>query len=146
MQSFRHPPHPVWVSERTYSLRPSSTSEVSLSTFEMIRHYPYYFMGCLPWHSSPNGLQPTPIISEILWVCTTYSHPTHRFIHNKWYFRQRARGWLTNVTPSLRDLFSLSDPRHSSHAPSHRPSTLEFCLIEVCPLVEHTWHPYSVGD
>ena len=57
------------------------------------------------------SLQWHPIISEVLWV------------------RQRARGWLTNVTPSLRGLFPLSAPWPSSRAPSHRPSTFEPCVL-----------------
>ena len=35
----------------------------------------------------------------------------------------------SNVTPSLSSLFLLSDPWHSSHSPSHRPSTPKPCAL-----------------
>ena len=54
-----------------------------------------------------------------------------------WGIRQRARGWLTNVTLSLSGLFPLSDLWYSSQAPSHRPSTFEPCVL-LMPL-SRTW-------
>ena len=42
-----------------------------------------------------------------------------------------------HVIPSLKVLFTLSDPWHSSSAPSHRQSTFELCDFYLCPLVEH---------
>ena len=43
----------------------------------------------------------------------------------------------SNVTPSLRGLFPLSDLWYSSQAPSHRPSTFEPCVL-LMPL-SRTW-------
>ena len=52
--------------------------------------------------------------------------------------------WCTLAThlPSLclGVLFTPSDPWHSSHSPSHRPSTSTYSASYVCPLVEHTPH------